>query len=285
MKVKSVQEFLTLIEKLNNYYTIKTPDGGNSLIKSHILYPHFIFRGHSDKAYEILPGVLRWKKSADGRSVESVYSMAEFNILNDFIGEASRFINNIAPDDFVAWLEISQHFGVPTRLLDFTENPLIALYFACVDKPEKDGVIWIIDEHSYNRKFHSINGMVRADISKGTVNDIIFNEIIMPQNIGQNQFPWIYKPYYREERMNMQSSVFMLWGHKINKLTDFLDSSDYMTFSPPINNQTHGIIGRIEISKKIKQKVLQQLNLLGINEKFVYPGLDGIGKHIKKKYS
>lgn len=61
--------------------------------------------------------------------------------------------------------------------------------------------------------------------------------------------PWIYKPYYRKNRMSLQSSRFMLWG-----------------------------------SEK-KENLLMQLNSLGINEKFIYPGLDGIGRYIENKYS
>jgi len=47
-----------------------------------------------------------------------MHSQIEFNVLADFISEACRFVKDIPSGDISAWLEIAQHFGVPTRLLD-----------------------------------------------------------------------------------------------------------------------------------------------------------------------
>ncbi|WP_455958613.1 hypothetical protein [Anaerotignum lactatifermentans] len=99
------------------------------------------------------------------------------------------------------------------------------------------------------------------------------------------QYPWIYKPYYIEERMNMQSSVFMLWGAQRQELTHFMKTEHWMSNEVDPENKETGIIAHILIPGNKKAEIIEQLNLCGVNEKFIYPGLDGVGRFIKKKYS
>ena len=287
MEISSIQEYISLLEKLDNLYTHKTSDnvlGGLTPAFTH--KPHFIYRGHGDYRYTILPGIFRYKNGPDG--TES-YSLFEHNILQDFISETCRYEPKVPENDIVAWLEIAQHFGVPTRLLDFTENPLVALYFACSDASEANATVFLINEPEYNRKFFNISWAVQATESNNYVNKIISDEIIeqnFSQHVGLNQYiqwPWIYKPHYREERMNMQQSVFMLWGADRRPLECFMMPNDYIS-DENVQNSTCGIIGKIQIKHEDKEKILKQLALCGINEKYIYPGIDGIGRYINKKY-
>lgn len=287
MKISSIQEYITLIEKLKSNYTYTMKLGGNLLLSGFENKPHFIFRGHGDhQNYALLPQIFRWKNTSKGTSATE-YSQLEYNILKDFMSEACRYIKDVSIGDISAWLEIAQHFGVPTRLLDFTENPLVALYFACSDTTNANASVWILDEYAYNRKFYNEEGVVIAAKSQAIVNEIVTHEIVnkfLNPNQGVFPYPWIYKPFYREERMNLQSSIFMIWGARQNKLTDFISSGDYMT-DENVTNADHGIICYIEIPADKKDAILQQLNLLGINNKFIYPGIEGVGKYIKTKYS
>ena len=126
MEVHSLQEYLSIIEELRKNYTYTEPIAPNPIFGQRTYATHFIYRGHSDCQYHLLPGIFRWNDLPNGSTI-SAYSQLEFNILSDFTSEACRFIKDISVDDVPAWLEIAQHFGVPTRLLDFTENPLVAL--------------------------------------------------------------------------------------------------------------------------------------------------------------
>ena len=286
MTICSVQEYINLIEKLKNNYTYTVSSGSGFWATTSICTPHFIFRGHSNyKAYKLLPGVIRCNINPEGGI--SGYLSTEYNILFDFISEACRFVNNVSVEDIAAWLEIAQHFGVPTRLLDFTENPLVALYFACSSSVGVDACVWILNEPAYNKKFFLQDSIVQTAQSQVNVNSIIMHEIInRDSKLGDLQYiqwPWIYKPLYREERMHLQSSMFMMWGAQRGALTDFIDKNDYMV-DENVTNSDHGIICSIMIPADKKKEILQQLNLLGINEKFIYPGMDGVGKYINNKY-
>ncbi len=289
MEIHSVQELIDTIEILESNYTYLQSIAPNPIFGSMKNTPHFIYRGHSNHdEYKMLPGVLREKKTKNGTA--TVYSQLEYNILSDFISEACRYIKDVPIADISSWLEIAQHFGVPTRLMDFTQNPLVALYFACVDTKDADGSIWIINEPEYNKTFFQMKGFSLSTDSKFIISKIISDEIVNAFNTPdyrQNRipYPWIYKPDYREERMNLQSSIFMIWGAKRGELTSFVKNKHYMTADNNVINKEDGILCYIKIPVDCKEKILNQLNLCGINQKFVYPGLDGVGRFINTKYS
>lgn len=289
MEIRSVQGYLSIIENLQEKYTYSTSI--HSLMPAQLHRPKFIYRGHGNENYQLLPGIFRWHEKENGTSV-SEYSQMEHNILQDFIGEACRYIKDVSTEDIHAWLEIAQHFSVPTRLLDFTENPLVALYFACADINETNAAIWIVNEAEYNRVMFDIHCLPDASYSEEIISKIIFDEVTH-QDYGVHdapqfiQFPWIYKPCYREERMNFQSSIFMLWGARREALTNFISSEYYMTADTEKGkcDQQFGVICKITIPASAKGNIIKQLDSCGINEKFIYPGLDGVGRYIKKKYS
>ena len=56
-------------------------------------------------------------------------------------------------NDYFGWLFLAQHYGVPTRLLDWSENPLVAAYFAVLDDPNDDGCIWALGTRGLNETF------------------------------------------------------------------------------------------------------------------------------------
>lgn len=290
MQIHTIEEYIAAIDKLKNNYTYEV-SAGIPILPDHkyVQSPKFIYRGHGNhQKFQLVPGVFRWKELSDGRSVGE-YSQLEYNILADFISESCRYIKDIPTNDIVAWLEVAQHFGVPTRLLDFTENPLVALYFACSSSSETDASVWIINEAYYNQ-FYFGSPLLHASDTKHLIGDIVSWEIMYQQRpsadqIQYSQYPIIYRPAQREERMSTQSSVFMLWGALRMPLEDIISSDNYMDFEHKSEKPQKGLITHIIIPRDIKKHLLSQLNELGINEKFIYPGLDGVGKYIKSKYS
>ena len=289
MEIHSLQEYLSIIEELRKNYTYTELAAPNPIFGQQTYAPHFIYRGHSNCKYQLLPGILRWNDLPNGGSV-SAYSQIEFNILSDFTSEACRFIKDVSVDDVPAWLEIAQHFGVPTRLLDFTQNPLVALYFACIGSPAKNACVWIINEPAYNKKFFLQDHVIYTAQSKQMVSKIVTEEIVYRDfqphygNMNYIQYPWIYKPHYREERVHLQESIFMLWGADYRPLTANIDGNEYMSTGVIDNAQT-GLICSVLVPAAFKEELLHDLNMCGVNEKFIYPGLDGVGRYINKKYS
>ena len=286
MTINNIQDYINAIEKLKNKYTYEM--GG---INNYVVEPQFLFRGHGNhKKYKLEPNILRTKKTQYGSTTQ--FSQLEYNILSDFISEARAYEKNIMDNDIKAWLEMAQHYKVPTRLLDFTENPLVALYFACRSKSEEVASVWIIDEKRYENNFWDTPYIKLALDSQTIVSNIIEREILLlgkpeKNNVQDYPYPWIYKPKYQDERMKLQSSMFMIWGSKECALTEMISEHNYMNMddNEVITSDSPAFLYALEIDSEGKSEILKQLDMLGINEKFIYPGLEGIGKTIAKKYS
>lgn len=291
MEAKSVHDFITLVDELKKKYTCQITFGNGLFKKEDVYVPRFIFRGQNNSAYPVLPKVLRWDLKSDAEEC-TTYSQLEYNILDDFMAEASGFLPEIPISDISAWLEIAQHHGVPTRLLDFTENPLVALFFACKDSPNTDGCVWIVNQYTYNMVVLGKEMVILTEELKWAISNIIENcivnkfKIVPVQEFNKNSilYPIIYKPCYRKERMKLQSSIFMIWGKDQRALERLISNDLYMELGENKENQTRGVICQIIIPKNKKEYILQQLDLLGINEKLIFPGLDGIGRYINQKY-
>ena len=102
---------------------------------------YLYFRGHGDSEYQIQPSVFRNKNLLRN----------EAKLLDHFQSELpDQFSSDKSTIDRLVRI---QHYGVPTRLLDFTLNPLMALYFACKDDPKKRGQVIIMSFPSESVKF------------------------------------------------------------------------------------------------------------------------------------
>ena len=98
----------------------------------------FCFRGVSDKGYKLIPSIGRKKEI----KIESLTKI-ESGMLRQFKLRAVPLLNFHPTNDW-EWLILGQHHGMPTRLLDWTQNPLVALYFACSGNDNVDGAIYSI---------------------------------------------------------------------------------------------------------------------------------------------
>src|SRR6266498_5137977 len=98
--------------------------------------PHFLFRGVCNKAYQLVPALARnWDGSLNDLKLVENYSIHELKV------RATNLVDFRPSNDF-EWLIIAQHYGIPTRLLDWTSNPLVALFFACNGDFSNDGAVY-----------------------------------------------------------------------------------------------------------------------------------------------
>jgi len=97
----------------------------------------FLFRGHTEVTPAPSPKI--WRDSTAGK--RDFLETCERDLLSEFKRHARPFVDRLPADDW-EWLALAQHHGLPTRLLDWTLNPLVALWFAC-DRERTDGQVWI----------------------------------------------------------------------------------------------------------------------------------------------
>lgn len=107
----------------------------------------WIFRGVSSPAHYLIPSIGREK-------IYGPYKKAqEERLFSEFKNRAIALINDSRFDDW-DWLAYAQHIGVPTRLLDWSVTPLVALYFALEANSETDRVIYAV---KYSRYVHEVD--------------------------------------------------------------------------------------------------------------------------------
>lgn len=98
------------------------------------------FRGQADSSWSLESKLMR----LDPKPSESYF-------LNRFKQDASIIIGHSPKSEF-EWLFLMQHYGVATRLLDWSESPLTSLYFAITEAADKSGALWVLLPTELNKK-------------------------------------------------------------------------------------------------------------------------------------
>jgi hypothetical protein len=128
------------------------------------------YRGHRLARWDVLPTIWRDYKPSDER-----------NFAHRFRSRAAIRMNNApAYDELARWISLMRHYGLPTRLMDWSRSPLVALYFALeylFENPKAkptDSVIWILDPHRLN-EIENIKGVknLTPSIISGTCYDLL----------------------------------------------------------------------------------------------------------------
>src|ERR1035438_2898982 len=155
------------------------------------------YRGHADHTWHLEPSLARLKK------LES-----EAQLIKQFKQNAFQFLDK-APETEWEWIFLMQHYGVPTRLLDWTESALVALYFALYSRrAEQSSVpaVWALDPFALNS----------ATLGDSTI--VVPSELNLAKYLPkcgsdvQGQLPLAVHPEYADRRMNAQHSKFTMHG-------------------------------------------------------------------------
>jgi FRG domain len=163
------------------------------------------WRGHASAEWRLVPQAFR----RNPERAERLYE--ETALIGHFVSRAPSRSHTPCPDadDFFGWLFLAQHYGLPTRLLDWTENPLFAAYFAVLHPTDNDGCIWALRPKGLNRVFRAADGLVQIrDTNVRKIAESAFTGKRWPEEIiialdGQEIDP----------RMLAQMSRFTLHSH------------------------------------------------------------------------
>ena len=283
--------YITSLGDFTNLVKSKKGTFRNKVLSNNPVNDIFVYRGCSNILYSLLPGILRKVIDGDEHKVENDKYLALGNekmILTEFINYASKFIK-LDQDDYVHWAEYAQHYGLPTRFLDWTCNPLVALFFACRDDDKKDGCVWFLHDYNYRQLLYQNPDNNYDDHS---ISDSIKSMMLEDNILTRYKMPIIYKPTYVDDRMNNQKSVFMAWGSKEEPFEDLVageiehieNIKDVNGYVATVSKTSNAVLFRVIIKAKDKCHILRELDSVGINEMFLFPGLDGIGKYVERKY-
>lgn len=236
-------------------------------------------RYRSSTLYRGLPRASYHLETTLSRNSKGKAPVVEEPILRNFAKYAS--IDDPSLDDSV-WrrLIIGQHHGLPTRLLDWTYSPLVALHFATsgeslAEMEDEDCAVWAIDIEELNSLLPLRYQSMLADRAA-----YLFTVDMMTELVGSLQeydldmgtsAMVLLEPPSIDQRIISQYSYFSVVPSGIPEVEDFL------------NRRTNNTVKYV-IDRSLKWRVRDMLDQMNINERVVFPGLDGLASWLKRHY-
>lgn len=247
-----------------------------------------MYRGQADATFNLSPSIFR---------------------KNGLIHEARmiRELKRLAPAEFgynesaLDQLIKMQHYGLPTRLLDITSNPLVALYFACADDSclDKDGEV--ITFYDYFTPYDSLDvkryaelstyeGSTHQDLKKFTSSNDPFEDSekkVLIDNIKRyfDARYFLISVPLNNERIRRQHGGFLLFGMDVEQQTNPFQKEAFDIKNEVIQSRDSDEICRsIIIPADAKKDMLQMLDAVGINRSFLFPEFEHQAGYVKQKF-
>jgi hypothetical protein len=235
----SIESVESLLAKARSLSTIARPGG-------------IYFRGQACAVWGLRSSIARPNIQYGGRVLTRYTPDDEKNLLHRFRRHTYSHLNR--PLNEWEALFLARHHYLPVRVLDWSSNPLVALYAACWEKDflGQNGSIW------------SIRRIVSED------NDLnVFTTSLSPLEVKGLK---ILHPFYGSPRMAAQSAVFTIQDDP------WRDMESYFPRSLPDKDFDVAELVRFEVPASAKSACLDDLERLGINHRTLYPDLDGVAR-------
>ncbi|HAU4885307.1 TPA: FRG domain-containing protein [Aeromonas hydrophila] len=223
------------------------------------------FRGHQCGDYQLLPGLLR-----DGKDAASIFER-ERRLLTRFRQRSMAYWPDGYPQNDWEHLFAMQHFGIPTRLLDWSENIFVAAHFALLNDHEHDGchpIIWCVEPVLWNRKTPVLSDYGDAIQILTTTDDEL--EAYRPDTTKRrSKSPLAMYGAHNSGRIVAQRGTFMVWGDGTKRLEDIAGEIQ------------DDILWKIELTGE-RQVHINSLMQLGFSETMIFPELQYLGKELSR---
>lgn len=230
---------------------------------------HFAFRGLSDATYDLKTSLMRLGQD---------YHKLEGHLLRNFKKYAQA--NSVQNDSVWNWLSLAQHHGLPTRLLDWTYSPYVALHFATasIQKMEVDGVVWCVDY--VKAKSHlpeELQGILRRAGSNSFTVEMLSDAAdgITLESLSSRwttPFTMFMEPPSIDARIVNQFALFSLMSDPTAHMDTWLE-------------QHPDLFRRIIIPASLKWEIRDKLDQANMTERVLFPGLDGLSQWLTRYYT
>ena len=248
--IKTVQSFVGYIQEVDNI--VKAWNTEQTTM------PVF-YRGQSDASWHLVPKLYR----------DHFAMRFEHEMTRDFTLKAHRLLDGTTVLSEFEWLFIMQHYGMPTRLLDWTESHLIALFFAVSGGREKtDAAIWVLHPWLLNEYALEMRTVPMSSHEKFSAYSLSKPDVPI-----QAKYPAALRPVYNSIRIMAQKGVFTIHGHDTHGL------DENKTIFP------NRALKKLVIDHNRKKDILKKLYSAGIGSFTACPELSGLCAEITYRYS
>jgi hypothetical protein len=244
-----------------------------------------LYRGHSNRRlFKLIPSVLREEK----------FQAAEHTILRELVAShPGEFASDSSTLERLARV---QHFSLPTRLLDVTWNPLVALYFAAKGEADRPGEVIVFRVKKNLVKFYDsdtasciANLAHLSTLEKNAINFALagakFNK--QPPVDRLLQFIRVEKPHFRAGIVPADLKSVLVVKPKLNNPRILAQSGAFLLFGLSADLETAPpkgiVIERIQINGKKKTLILAELDRMAVNDSTMFPEIEKAAIYIKNK--
>ncbi len=246
----------------------------------------FVFRGLSDRDYRLETSLMR---------MGGPYKLLERHLLRNF-RKYSQSVSSHLPS-FWHLLTIAQHHGLPTRLLDWTYSPYIALHFATAnhEKYDIDGVIWVVNfekahellpfqlkeclgvEGAQAFTVELLSSLQSKTDDRMPPADSSFHDVIRSLEDfdgleRESDFLLFFEPPSMDERIVNQFALFSVMPNSGLAVDEWLSAH-------------RDLYKRVILPSTLKWEIRDKLDQCNITERVLFPGLDGLSSWLKRHYS
>jgi hypothetical protein len=226
-----------------------------------------VFRGHQNAASELTTSLAR---------LRGPYADLERHLLRNFRKYAHRDTRN---ETFWDWLAVAKHHGLPTRVLDWTHSPYVALHFATASTSAygDDGAVWSVDYVQAARHLpQALRRILDEEGSNSFTTDMVARAATTLAELDRlaedDDFVLFLEPPSLDDRIVNQYALFSLMSSPEARLDRWLE-------------ERPGLARRIVVPAELKWEVRDKLDQANVTERVLFPGLDGIARWLQRHYA
>jgi hypothetical protein len=226
----------------------------------------WVFRGQSDAAWPVQAGLLTLA-GADAR--------IERHLIRNFIKYAAPAV--VERDSIWHWLSLAQHHGLPTRLLDWTYSPLVALHFA-TGRPECAGLDGAVYAVNMEAAIALLPERLRQALAKEGANSFTTAMLadVAPSLEGFDGMSaepslLFFEPPSITERIVNQYALFSVMSSPVAGLDAWFAAHP-------------SLCRKVVVPASLKDEIRDKLDQCNVTERVLFPGLDGLSRWLRRHY-
>jgi hypothetical protein len=205
------------------------------------------------------------------------YTDLERHLLRNFRKYAHR--DAVSRESTWHWLALAKHHGLPTRLLDWSHSPYVALHFATENPAQldDDGVVWAVDYVQASRFLPEALRRVLAEEGSNTFTAEMLDRAAttlpaLDALADDDGFVVFYEPPSLDERITNQFAAFSFMSGAESRMDNWLARHPEL-------------VRRVEVPASLKREARDKLDQANVTERVLFPGLDGIARWLSRHYS